>query len=250
MATGLSGRNIGKVVRWTAGLLVVGILASGVVLAAVANDPNEQKYMAVAVVNLILFAASAAVGCFLGFLFGMPRARISDLTNSPNSANAVDNTSLSKVTVGTRFLANSNFIKVSDWITTIIVGLGLANLSEIVPALERLGSALSGPLGSKEYGGAVGISVLLIGSIAGFILCYLWTVIRVRELLEAAELDLVETPKFEQLSLEQAGRKAALTGLHLKNPTGMGDADQIDKQSIPPGTVIARGQTVEVKARP
>src|SRR4051794_23718762 len=52
-----------------------------------------------------LFVAAAAVGAALGFLFGLPRARVAEESASTS----------------TFYLTNSNLIKVSDWLTTIVI---------------------------------------------------------------------------------------------------------------------------------
>jgi hypothetical protein len=75
---------------------------------------------------------------------------------------------------------------VSDWLTTIVIGLGLVNLGGLLPALRTLAAALKDPLGGTAVAGAIGISVMVIG-IAGFVLVYVFTTIRIRQLLEDSE---------------------------------------------------------------
>jgi hypothetical protein len=87
----------------------------------------------------------------------------------------------------TSYLTTSNLIKVSDWLTTIIIGLGLVNLRKVPAAIEQLGAALKAPLGGMPYSATIGVSVVIGGAAAAFLLAYLWTSIRVRELLEQSE---------------------------------------------------------------
>lgn len=138
----------------------------------------------VGIAVLLLAAASWMVGSILGFLFGMPRSRLTDQVTLLEGKLAAG---VPGRTPAARFLANANLIKVSDWLTTIVIGLGLVNLGKVVPAFRDLGGALREPLGGAPYAGAVGLSVLVAGSLAGFMLCYLWTSMRVRELLEESE---------------------------------------------------------------
>ena len=61
------------------------------------------------------------------------------------------------------------------------------NLGGLLPALRTLATALKDPLGGTAYAGAIGISVMVIGVLAGFVLVYVFTTIRIRQLLEDSE---------------------------------------------------------------
>ena len=74
--------------------------------------------------------------------------------------------------------------KRQDWLTTIIIGLGLVNLAKVGPALGDLSNTLKKCLGGACYAGIVGVSVITITLVTSIILCYLWTSLRVRELME------------------------------------------------------------------
>jgi hypothetical protein len=47
----------------------------------------------------------------------------------------------------TRYLGNTNLEQVSDWLTKIIVGVGLVQIGRIVPALSKLAESMKAPLG-------------------------------------------------------------------------------------------------------
>ena len=98
---------------------------------------RSQAARAAGVVLFVLFGAAGAVGAAAGFLFGLPRSRVADMTTLRQS---VGNTSgaASNLPPSTSYLANSNLIKVSDWLTTIIIGLGLVNLRKAPAAVEQL----------------------------------------------------------------------------------------------------------------
>jgi hypothetical protein len=183
----------------------------------------------------LLFAAAGAVGAVLGFLFGLPRARVSDPTAGPPG------------NVSTYYLTNSNLIKVSDWLTTIVIGLGLVNLGKVVPAVRALARYLREPLGGTAYAGPVGIAVLVIGVLAGFVLDYLWTSIRVRELLEEAERQSQETmPDLLNQTLGAARQAASRNNVRLLVPDGAPDSSLVTRQAVPAGSVVATGTEVAV----
>jgi hypothetical protein len=175
------------------------------------------------------------VGAVLGFLFGLPRARVADSTTT------------SAASASTFYLTNSNLIKVSDWLTTIVIGLGLVNLGKVVPALRSLGQALEAPLGGKPWAGTVGISVLIVGVLAGFILDYLWTSIRVRELLEESERQNQQTvPELRNQTLGEAKVAASRSNVTLLVPADAPDESLVTSQAVPPGTTVPTGTTVAV----
>ena len=62
-------------------------------------------------VCIISASAASAAGAFSGFLFGIPRVLQSDHLASQESS---------------RVLSNSNLEQISDWLTKILVGVGLA----------------------------------------------------------------------------------------------------------------------------
>ncbi|MBM2616436.1 hypothetical protein JIG36_12795 [Actinoplanes sp. LDG1-06] len=235
-----AGSKIQAVVLASVIFLALGIIAVGALAGFASESEETRKGLFVTATVLILYAAAMAVGAFLGFLYGMPRSRLADLTAGTEAS-----PEQSKATLSAKYLTNSNFIKVSDWVTTIIVGLGIANLNEIVPAARRLGSALTEPMGGSQFGAAIGLSVVLVGLISGFVLCYLWTTIRVRELLEEAEAALTTVPDMNGKSPAEAIELASARSITLVlRPL---NGDRISHQNISPGTTVRTGQAVAVE---
>jgi hypothetical protein len=178
------GHKTQRLVGFAVALLVVGILLVSIFLAqSIPPSAGPGAARAAGVVVFVLFCAAGAVGAAAGFLFGLPRSRVVDMTTGTQSGAGSNPPS------STSYLTNSNLIKVSDWLTTIIIGLGLVNLRKIPAAIEQLGAALKAPLGGMPYSATIGVSVVIGGAMAAFLLAYLWTSIRVRELLEQSELD-------------------------------------------------------------
>ena len=209
--------------------MLLAMVVVAIILTLTAHDGGAG------ITVFLLFVAAAAVGAVLGFLFGLPRARVSDLTSADSSPTS------------TFYLTNSNLIKVSDWLTTIVIGLGLVNLGKVVPALRSLGHALHDPLGGVAYSGAVGISVLIVGILAGFVLDYLWTSIRVRELLEEAERQNQQTvPELRNQTLGEAKEAASRNNVTLLVPDDAPDTSLVTRQAVAPGTTVPTGTTVAV----
>jgi hypothetical protein len=232
----MAGDKIQRGVLIVAIVLLVAMIVVAVLLGLFSHDGGAG------VTSFVLFAAAAAVGAGLGFLFGLPRARVSDLTGDGSSEVPAPPAKAS-----TYYLTNSNLIKVSDWLTTIVIGLGLVNLGKLVPAVRSLSHALEAPLGNAPYSGAIGVAVLVVGLLAGFILDYLWTSIRVRELLEESERQSEEhVPELRNRTLAEAREEVADKQLTLVVPPGTPEDSQVVEQTLPPGTAVPPGTGLTV----
>lgn len=173
------------VATWAA--ILGGTLAVTCAAYAVGLSEGWGSRLGVFATSIGVCLAAAAIGAVFGFIFGLPRGRFVDLSTGAEK----DPTGRPS----THFLMNSNLVKVSDWVTTIIVGLTLVQLGNVGPAINDLSEALESPLGGTENAGVFGVAIVLTSAITGALLMYLFTTVRVRELYEAAEReeDVVQT---------------------------------------------------------
>jgi hypothetical protein len=237
--------------RSVATTLLIVIAIACTVLAFGASTDARTRF-AIGVTAFLLFLAAGTVGATLGFLFGLPRSRLADQlmpaqTTATSQHGATTNNVLSRQ-LSTSYLTNSNLNKVSDWLTTIIVGLGLVNLGRFIPAIREFATALRQPLGGAPYAGAAAVSLLVIGLLAGLIIFYLWTSIRVRGLLEEAETQAVRVPKLEGRTVDEVMKQFATdTPLQLDSEQAPGGAT-IQSQETRAGEIVRPGTTITVKA--
>ena len=232
------GQKTQRLVGVIVTLLVAGILLVSIFLVqSIPPSAGAGAASAAGVVVFVLFCAAGAVGAAAGFLFGLPRSRVVDMTTGgqAGAANPPPSTS---------YLTNSNLIKVSDWLTTIIIGLGLVNLRKVPAAIEKLGAALKAPLGGMPYSATIGVSVSIGGAVAAFLLAYLWTSIRVRELLEDSERESFQS--WWEQTMDEARRILGTTPLQMEAPGAVPGNQVIQSQSPDPGDVVAPGSKVEV----
>ena len=106
---------------------------------------------------LLIGGAAYVVGGFGGFLFGLPR-----YLSNPDSPLK-------------NFSRNDNLIQISDWLTKIIVGLGLTNLHKIPAMVGQLGDHLSAVLGGGKAAAVDAECVVIYFLVCGFLMGYLWT---------------------------------------------------------------------------
>jgi hypothetical protein len=116
--------------------------------------------------------AAFAVGAILGFIFALPR------TLEQDRASGV-------------LATNSNLDQVSDWLTKILIGLGLIELGSIASGVGDLGGSVAEALGNGPGAETFALSILVYCAIDGFLLCYLWTRIVVSAGLKKAAEDLI-----------------------------------------------------------
>ena len=124
----------------------------------------------------ILWFASAAAffaGTSGGFLFGVPKA-ISNPANTPTPP-----TGLYKI--------NTNLEEISDWLTKIILGLGLVHIENVIRFVDSLGNEAAKAIGQAQGAKLIAISAMAYGFVCGFIVIYIWTRTALREDLEKFE---------------------------------------------------------------
>jgi hypothetical protein len=113
---------------------------------------------------LLLFAVAAfTVGGLVGFLFGIPRAPERQRRDSGAGG-----------TSESEWEPSTNLEQVADWLTKILVGVGLVQLPKIGEALHLMGQNAS--VAVPGTGGAIVVQVVVVANTAlGFIAGFLWT---------------------------------------------------------------------------
>jgi hypothetical protein len=200
-------------------LLVIGAMVVGSLPASSVSGVADVSG-SVGVAAALLFFAAAAAGGVVGFLFALPRARFIDPVEPVPRGQSLSDPAASPATSPRSgiYLANSNLIKGSEGLTTIIVGLGLVNLTRIGLVVARLRAALTQPLGGSSSAGPIGWSTVTVGLLAGFLLVNLWTTVRVREMLEASQLERERVPALPGRSLREARAMMASAGRGRDGP--------------------------------
>jgi hypothetical protein len=118
--------------------------------------------------------ACLAIGYVAGFLFAVPRVPKSSISTRPDDASEASHTAASTASHGFHRLGiNTNLEEISDWLTKIMVGLGLVQLRSIPRYVREIGEYVGDGLG-KDSGSAASGLVLYFFSL-GFISGYLLT---------------------------------------------------------------------------
>lgn len=140
-------------------------------------------FFGVAAYALSIALAALIIGIFLGFLFGIPRTL--SAPSASQRAVAGGKTGDGDVTVGvasdgesaggTNFGVNTNLEQISDWLTKIMVGVGLTQIAKLPGATRVLADALKPGFGDFAGAGTLGVLIVVFFSVCGFLIGYLWT---------------------------------------------------------------------------
>ncbi len=125
-------------VRWTKNFVLAFVFAGGLLIVCfslqhVLNPPWQAVFRSFGAGGLLGFAALLC-GAVVGFLFGVPRANRDKGVPKEGAASDTPAAEDQK----SRSSANTNLEEISDWLTKIIVGLGLTKLAKIPLYVERL----------------------------------------------------------------------------------------------------------------
>lgn len=114
---------------------------------------------------LLWALACFASGAAAGFLFGIPKIlQSADSTSSKAGDESVYNQQV-----------NTNLVEISDWLTKIIVGLGLINLVEIPSFVGRVAHTLAASMGDPKDHLAFSAALIICFFVVGFLFGYLST---------------------------------------------------------------------------
>lgn len=131
--------------------------------------------------GLLIACASVSVGVILGFLFGIPRTLQHDNQRGDGES-------------GYDQRVNTNLEQISDWLTKILVGVGLTQLAKVPEKLQALASYFGPGVGDN---GSFALAIILNFSISGFVMGYILT----RLFLAKAffVVDSATDPRFQKL---------------------------------------------------
>lgn len=164
-------------------LLALGVGFISILIIAVGKEHWQSGIVARSAGTGILFGGSTfAVGVLLGFLFGFPPAPSS---NSPRGADQTSGTWSSSV------FQNTNLHEISDWLTKVIVGASLVELTKLPPLLENFAWFMA--KFTNPYDPSPAIALVIMGYFwsCGILFGYLWTRY---EILTASSLHDHDTP--------------------------------------------------------
>lgn len=174
--------------------------------------------------SLLCSSSFMALGWAVGFLFGVPRT-------------AADDTK-----------SNTNLEQISDWLTKVLVGVGLTQLQKIPTKLALLAAYISkgyGPNGNDVFA----ISMVLYFSVVGFLTGYLLTRLALQEDFERDhdDSDVEVQAGRTHVKVDQAAKDEPDPALVHKIQVTTGTVDlKVDQPGVSqPGALTQAAHAVE-----
>jgi len=204
---------------WLVRLALLAALGlSGIVLYAIQYEHwSSARVASIASVGAMAAGAAWLVGALLGFLFGIPHTRPTTSDSSKQGGtsgqNQADNTTSARPG-DTNYAPSTSLEQISDWLTKIIVGVGLTQLSNIPPKLDGLAAYVSNGMCGDQSSKAFALSIIVYFSVCGFLFGFLWARLYMIEAFRAAdEVQALE----EKVSRLESQPKADAKALSLIN---------------------------------
>lgn len=143
--------------------------------------------------GVIAAGASLLTGALLGLLFGIPRSEVETLPSGQQQGESEP-----------RYRANTNLEQISDWLTKILVGVGLTEISRIRTEMRSLATFIATSLGGQPASAAYTFVLIIYFVVCGFLLGYLWTRLVLPGQLREADVSALgrRVAKAEQASKE------------------------------------------------
>ncbi len=137
-------------------------------------------------IEALVGTATASVGGLLGFLFGIPR------TTRPRNSDASGIDDGKHVTAAMPYEPSNNLEQVADWLTKILVGVGLVELGSLGTALAKVGDHVAKSVTPTPIGTTVVTQVVIVTfATIGFLASFLWTRIYYGGIQARADSDIV-----------------------------------------------------------
>jgi hypothetical protein len=195
-------RNLRETLK---GLVVWGA-GSGLLVAVYACSFWSRGFLEVVSIfghGALIAIAFSSVGSLIGFLFGIPRTLQSASFMPPKvvpSSTSVLATPGGDPT-GYQQTVNTNLEQISDWLTKILVGVGLTQLQHIPEKLKGMASYFQYGMGSNA---PVTLVILLNAMVYGFFAGYLLTRLFLAGAFYGADTGLIGKEQFAR-GLTEAG---------------------------------------------
>ncbi|MFD5467823.1 hypothetical protein ACFWIQ_34175 [Kitasatospora sp. NPDC127059] len=146
-----AGASALRTAQWTAAGVLTGTGLLGLLMFSLGREHAWQALGG----GLVVAGASTVLGGALGFLFGVPRVKSG--SGEPQGS----------------YAPNTNLEQVSDWLTKVLLGVGLTQLGSLGERLHQLGTALAPVLGGADaaapFAAALVLYFLVLGFLAGWL---------------------------------------------------------------------------------
>ena len=151
-------------------LMLSFLVGLGIIVVFALQSSSRSQFVSVAGVGALIAVAIFFFGILIGFIFGIPRF----LSQEPRPSTMTTSNGMT-TQEESPYQDNTNFDQISDWLTKIIVGVGLIQLAQAPAALQEYSNNTAPSLGGFPSSGTFGVAILIFSLVDGFLVGYLWT---------------------------------------------------------------------------
>jgi uncharacterized membrane protein (DUF485 family) len=149
--------------------LIIGPAAFGILIYSITGHGNKAVGVSITVAMMTALGALAAA-FLLGFLFGVPRA--------PSEVS------------GTTVRPSTNLEQIADWLTKILIGVGIGQFGNIGDALGRLNASVAAEI-SDPVNSTFAAGVLIYFGVFGFLAGWLVARIYVTKAVSGPDVEKI-----------------------------------------------------------
>ncbi|MEO8111050.1 MAG: hypothetical protein ABI594_13490 [Ginsengibacter sp.] len=164
------------------GSVIIAIIL-GVIMIGLISSYAANHYISAFGCGILIAGASISSGGVLGFIFGIP-----SVSQTPNA----------------RLKYNDNLVQISDWLTKIIVGVGLTQLYNIPRFVIKIGGQFQINFGGGTWAVNVAIAIMSYFFVLGFLMIYFWTKTDYSTIMKNMDIDLNRQLEDETKAKEHA----------------------------------------------
>lgn len=208
-------------------------------------------------VGSLLCGAAALTGVLLGFLFGIPRTQQAGSNRAPTPptdarppaagtdkpAQPVETGSQTAQPPSVSYHPNTNLEEISDWLTKILVGVGLTQIDAIRQGFFELTRQAALGLGNQPHGQIYAAALIAFSIVPGFLYGFLWTRLFLPKGMRDADQEALGALA---QSVQQASRE--VRDIKLQNELDATARNLVDRQLNPIRDLPAVAQNVLDKA--
>jgi hypothetical protein len=143
---------------------------------------------------LLICLASALTGALIGFIFGIPRPISDAAAPSAATAAAALPPGTDRHQAAEAYKLSTNLTRISDWLTTAIVGVGLVEAKPILAEIWAISVTVADWLFESRHGSPPLIMAAIVGgAVLGFLFAYLYAQLIISRLIAAVARSLGTT---------------------------------------------------------
>jgi hypothetical protein len=158
--------------------LIIGLGAVGLLSASCCSGTSSLA------TGTLLAGSAMASGALLGFVFGIPRAIQSAGTPGGDTPSQP------------AYSVNTNLEQISDWLTKILIGVGLVQARDLLAIFKDASEAAAAAFKPCPVAASVASMIMVYFGLLGFIAFYLWTRIFLTQEFTRADRLAQQSPEF------------------------------------------------------